>query len=380
MVTAGVYLVCRTSPLFQAAPAVSAVVALLGAATAFVAATSALAQKDLKRVLAYSTMSQLGYMFLAAGAGAYTAAMFHLVTHAFFKALLFLAAGMVIHALHGEQDMTRMGGLRRSLPGPYGAFLIGTLAISGMPFFSGAVSKDLILESVYVSGGAAAAGLDLVAWLSAAGLWLAALATSALTAFYMFRALFLTFHGSPRQEHPDLHRPGPSMTAPAGILAILTVLGGLAFEEPLMHHLQPLLRGVEVQGLSFSVRHLAPAAALLVGALLAGAVYLWRRPSPERLERALGPVFTFLRQGWGFDALYYYTVNLPLRALAGWLQGPVEEDASRRLPTGLGQALLEFGQGLRLLQTGLVRNYALGIVLGLVLLLGYALLVIGRGS
>ncbi|HEV7517752.1 MAG TPA: NADH-quinone oxidoreductase subunit L [Thermoanaerobaculia bacterium] len=215
MVTAGVYMVARTNVLYQLAPGVSGFVAVIGAATALFAATIGLAQTDIKKVLAYSTVSQLGYMFLAAGLGAYSVAIFHLMTHAFFKALLFLGSGSVIHAMGGEQDMRKMGGLKKALPITWATFVIGALALSGFPGFSGFFSKDAILAAAAGSGH----------W----GLYFVALLTALLTAFYMFRAVFLTFYGDFRgteEQRHHLHESPPSMTLPLVILAIGAVAAG----------------------------------------------------------------------------------------------------------------------------------------------------------
>src|ERR1700723_1659810 len=216
MVTAGVYMVARMNPLFSRAPAAMLVVAIVGAVTAFYSATIGLVQTDIKKVLAYSTVSQLGYMFLACGVGAYSAGIFHLMTHAFFKGLLFLAAGSVIHAMGGEQDMRKMGGLRKKIPITYWTMLIATLAIAGIPGFAGYFSKDAILEAAQ-SGPHA----NLI-------LWLLGVAGALLTSFYMFRLVFLTFFGAPRyDEHKvHVHESPKNMTVPLVILALLSIFGG----------------------------------------------------------------------------------------------------------------------------------------------------------
>ena len=215
MVTAGVYMIARLNFLYTLAPDAMTMVAIVGGLTAFFAATVAIVQTDIKRVLAYSTISQIGYMMLGVGVGAFAAGIFHLMTHAFFKGLLFLCAGSVIHALDGEQDMNRMGGLSRKLPVTYATMLIATLAISGMPPFSGFFSKDLILESAYASGHRR--------------LWMLGLITAGLTSFYMFRLIFLTFHGESRliaeQEH-QVHESPPVMTIPLMVLALFSIIGG----------------------------------------------------------------------------------------------------------------------------------------------------------
>ena len=223
MVTAGVYMVARMSPLFSRAPVAMLVVAIVGGLTAFYSATIGLVQTDIKKVLAYSTVSQLGYMFLACGVGAYSAGIFHLMTHAFFKGLLFLAAGSVIHAMGGEQDMMKMGGLRKKIPVTYWTMLIATLAIAGIPGFAGYFSKDAILEAAQ-SGPHA----NLI-------LWLLGVAGALITSFYMFRLVFLTFFGEPRyDEHKvHVHESPKNMTIPLMILAFLSIFGGW-FRAPKM--------------------------------------------------------------------------------------------------------------------------------------------------
>src|SRR5207244_1787837 len=215
MVTAGVYLVARCHVLFALAPVSLEVVAIVGAATALFAATIGIAQNDIKRVLAYSTISQLGYMFFGLGVGAYTAGIFHLMTHAFFEALLFLGAGSVLHALSGEQDMRRMGGLAPRLPWTHATMLIGTIAIAGLPPFAGFFSKDEILTAAFASGHY--------------GVWLVGVLAALLTAFYMTRLYVLTFRGPSRLTHEaehHLHESPKSMTLPLALLAVLSVIGG----------------------------------------------------------------------------------------------------------------------------------------------------------
>ncbi|MDX1643647.1 MAG: NADH-quinone oxidoreductase subunit L, partial [Thermoanaerobaculia bacterium] len=240
MVTAGVYMVVRSNALYQLTPTISLVIAVVGAATALLAATIGLAQTDIKKVLAYSTVSQLGYMFLAAGVGAYAAAIFHLGTHAFFKALLFLGSGSVIHAMGGEQDMRRMGGLKAYLPATYKTFLIATLAISGVPLLAGFFSKDQILAAAFASNKL---------------LWVVGLLTAGLTACYMFRAVFLTFHGDFRgteAERDHLHESPPVMTWPLWILAVGAIFAGYVglpvlghFDYNFMNHfLEPIVAHV----------------------------------------------------------------------------------------------------------------------------------------
>ena len=241
MVTAGVYLLVRAHPIFEAAPDIQSLAAILGAVTLVVAGLVALVQWDIKRVIAYSTMSQIGYMFLGAGIGAYGFAIFHLMTHAFFKALLFLAAGVVIHHLHDEQDIRRMGGLKTALPRTHLAFLIGTVALVGLPPFAGFWSKDAIIASAFARG-------DALGWT----LFVAGLAGVLLTGAYSFRLYFTVFQGEAQEpaavaeQAPatDTHGEGPlSMLLPVGILAVLSAIGGLALDPRRLASADPLARG-----------------------------------------------------------------------------------------------------------------------------------------
>src|SRR5262245_58046914 len=264
MVTAGVYMVARSHVLFQLSPVTMEVVAVIGAATALMAATIGLAQNDIKRVLAYSTVSQLGYMFMACGVGAFGAGIFHLMTHAFFKALLFLGAGSVIHALSGEQDMRKMGGLANRLPWTHATMVVATLAIAGVPFFSGFFSKDEILSRAFASGHV--------------GVWIAGLLGALLTAFYMTRLYVLTFRGPSRLTHEaehHLHESPPSMIAPLVILAVLSFAGGyvgMPFQEgghALERWLRPSLETAGTGAAAHELSHVTEWALLLVSVLVA---------------------------------------------------------------------------------------------------------------
>jgi NADH-quinone oxidoreductase subunit L len=371
MVTAGVYIVVRSNALFQLAPQVLWIVAIIGAATAIFAATIGIAQNDIKKVLAYSTVSQLGYMFLAAGAGAYSVAVFHLGTHAFFKALLFLGSGSVIHAMSGEQDMRRMGGLKKHLPVTYWTFLVGTLAISGVPGLAGFFSKDAILGA---------------AWESHIALWAVGTLTAALTAFYMFRLFFMTFHGEFRgteEQHHHLHESPPSMTVPLVVLAIGSVvvgyLGLIPFlhEDWLGHFLQPVIAEVGHGG-----EHAAHGGTLelfLVGmSVLAGALGIflaWRLYGRGRelaaedafAARAPGVQRTLANKYW-VDELYDAVVVRPL----GWVARMSWKVVDTILINGsvhLGSFLVELTGDLgRFTTTGNVRNYALYFFAGVILL------------
>jgi NADH-quinone oxidoreductase subunit L len=364
MVTAGVFMVARTGALFELAPAAAAVAATIGMGTALYAATIAVAQHDVKRVLAYSTISQLGYMFAAVGAGAYVAGMFHLTTHAFFKALLFLGAGAVIHALAGEQDMRRMGGLWRRLPVTTATMVVAWLAISGIPPLSGFWSKDEILATIFERGGA---------WRV---LWALGLLTALITAFYMTRMIYLTFFGERRwaeDAHP--HEAPWVMAVPLAVLAILALAGG-AVNTPwrlgLEHFLEPAFHGVPiaVPGPPFTQVLLAvvSAEAALAGILLAVATYRrGLRPAEEE------PAWDLVRRGYGVDEAYARVFAVGGGTVARLAAGPVDQKGIDGLVNGLGVLVRSVGERLRPLQTGFVRNYGLGILVGAVALLAWFL-------
>jgi NADH-quinone oxidoreductase subunit L len=368
MVTAGVYVVARSSPIFIQAPLALAAVAVIGGLTAVYAATIGLVQNDIKRVLAYSTVSQLGYMFLACGVGAFAAGIFHLVTHAFFKALLFLAAGSVIHALGGEQDIRRMGGLRTKIPWTYGTMLMATLAIAGAPLFSGFFSKDAILFATYASGQKL--------------LWALGTLGAVLTAFYMFRLLFLTFHGRPRfDEHTvHVHESPRSMLAPLVALAVLSVAGGWMAAPKLWggtdyfeQFLAPVLAAPEwlaghaaeeLHKLELALAGVAVLAAA-VGFFAAWWLYLQQPQKPGELAARFAGPYRVLLNKYYVDELYAAVVVRPLiwfsdrvlwRAVdAAGIDGAVNgaADAARRV-----------GDRLRHMQSGNARSYAAWVILG----------------
>jgi NADH-quinone oxidoreductase subunit L len=384
MVTAGVYLLARMNPVLHVAPDdVMTLIAVIGAATALFAATIACAQDDIKRVLAYSTISQLGFMFLAVGSGAYVAAIFHMVTHAFFKALLFLGSGSVIHGLHEEQDMKRMGGLRKFMPITAFTFIIGWLAIAGIPPFAGFWSKDEIL---------------LAAWDKSPALWAVGAVTALLTAYYMTRQVVLVFFGKERWRTPaeagtpdkvELTAPEPvadahashgrephespwTMTFPLVVLAGLSVVGGslnLPFGDLLFldewltpvfgeHHAAAVTSGTKVA--------LAVVAAVIsvLGVLLARALWSRRVDRPE-LEPGV------LKRAWGVDALYATLFGTGGGLVAAG-SAAFDKQVVDGAVNGTGNAVRLAGTHLRKLQTGYVRNYALGITAGTVLILGWA--------
>jgi NADH-quinone oxidoreductase subunit L len=401
----------RAATLYSHAPEAMMVVAVVGAATALVAGTIGLVQTDIKRVLAYSTVSQLGYMVLAMGVGAYAAGIFHLYTHAFFKALLFLGAGAVIHALHGEQDIRRMGGLRRSLPITYWTFLIGAAAIAGVPPLAGFFSKDEILWKTFSSGHTV--------------LWAIGMATAFLTAVYMFRLVFLTFHGEPADAHGGaghalghggahggghgghgggLHDAPPAMAVPLIVLAIGAVLAGFigvphalgghnrieGFLEPSFHapaH-EGAAPGEAVAGAGAT--HEAEAAhadegmeltLMVVSTLIAlagvGAAaycFLWNRAAGDRIAAAAAPIHRLLANKYYVDELYDAAVIQPIKRLSdAVLWRVVDARIIDGAVNGAGAAVVRAGAGASRVQTGSMRTYAAGLLLGAVTALGYLL-------
>ena len=363
MVTAGVYLIVRTNPIFEAAPRVLELAAGLGAATLVLAGLIALVQTDIKRVIAYSTMSQIGYMFLAVGLGAYANGMFHLMTHAFFKALLFMAAGIVIHALAGEQDIRRMGGLRRLMPFTYIAFLVGALSLAGVPPFSGFFSKDSILAAALAHG-----------WYGQI-LWVAGMIGTFLTGLYAFRLLFVVFWGEPSafvREHliKDSHAhagEGPlSMTLTVGVLAVLAAIGGfLQFAgvwTPVSNWLEPVARPlVEASGTQEAVSSVLAVLLGLAGIAVAWLIYASRTVQAPRFA----PVQALLEHKFYFDELYDLVFYRPAVLLAGGLLRLVERPLVLGSVNELVRAVRELGLGTGRLQTGLVRTYALSIAASL---------------
>jgi NADH-quinone oxidoreductase subunit L len=363
MVTAGVYLIARTHPLFEAAPRVLELAAGLGAATLVLAGLIALVQTDIKRVIAYSTMSQIGYMFLAVGLGAYANGMFHLMTHAFFKALLFMAAGIVIHALAGEQDMRKMGGLRRLMPFTYIAFGVGALSLAGVPPFSGFFSKDSILAAALAHG-----------WYGQI-LWVAGMIGTFLTGLYAFRLFFVVFWGEPSafvREHlmKDSHGhagEGPlSMTLTVGVLTVLAAIGGfLQFAgvwTPVSNWLEPVARPlVEASGTQEAVSSVLAVALGLAGIWVAWLVYATHRVQVPRFAS----VQALLEHKFYFDELYDLVFYRPAVLLATWLYRFFERPLVLGSVNELVRGVRELGQGTGRLQTGLVRTYALSIAASL---------------
>ena len=352
MVTAGVYLICRTHPVFEAAPDVQHLAALLGLATLLLAGVVALVQWDIKRVIAYSTMSQIGYMFLGAGVGAYGFAMFHLVAHAFFKALLFLTAGIVIHRFSGEQDIRKMGGLRRELPITHATFLIGTLALVAIPPFAGFWSKDAILASAFAYGGA-------LGWV----LYVGGLIGTLLTGLYAFRLYFYVFRGEPRyEEHAaeEHHGEAPStMVLPALVLAFgSTVVGFLAIPgvwEPFEEWLAPVVEPLVTP--SATEEWLTSLVAVSFGTI--GAYLAWRAFRAGRELVAEGVVRRALEHKLWFDELYDALFSRPAQALSVRLRDHVEQPVVQGGLDELAGGTLDASAVAGRAQSGLLRTYAL---------------------
>nr|WP_121270395.1 NADH-quinone oxidoreductase subunit L [Pedobacter schmidteae] len=371
MVTAGIYMIARSNLLFDLAPVIQHVIAIVGLATAIVAAIIALTQTDIKKVLAYSTVSQLGYMFLGLGVGAYNGAFFHVITHAFFKALLFLCAGSVIHALHHEQDMRHMGGLRKKLPVTFLTMLIGTIAIAGLPPFSGFFSKDEILAHVYQH--------DKIMW----GI---AVFGAFLTAFYMFRMLFLTFYGKYRGTHhaeEKIHESPKSMTVPLIVLAVLSAIGGaigvpeaLGGSHWLSHWLSPVIK--HVGEAPDHATEYALMAVSVVGVLISIAVaygkYVKQHHIPVPDEAKRSGLANLSYHKFYFDEIYDALIRKPLDAISGFFYKIVDRKIVDGIVNGFGWTATEASKGLRLLQTGNVGFYIFMMVVGIISLLLYTYL------
>ena len=378
----------RSWPLFEQAPATLTLITWIGALTALFGATIGLVQTNIKRVLAFSTISQLGYMFLAAGVGAYTAGIFHLLTHAFFKALLFLAAGVAIHALHGEEDLRRMGGLRHQLAVAWAAFGIGGLAIAGIPPFSGFFSKDEIIWSAFVSErGNAVLGL-------------VALITGGITAFYVFRAFFLAFYGTNRavtdnvhdesQEHGshELHKPSLEMQIPLVILSVLAVVSGWVLIPGVVDlfeiYLEPVFEGLTIHvepagGVSYWL--LATVATLLgaAGITFAYVAYVIRPEISANLARQFASAHRVLANRYYIDELYDFAIVRPTKILGRWLSRSFDRGIDNAV-NAVGYLVREASIALRELQTGYVRQYALLIFVGAILIIGFIVFGIGSGA
>jgi NADH-quinone oxidoreductase subunit L len=379
MVTAGVYMIGRNAVLFSHAPPTLAIVAVVGIATALVAGTIALVQNDIKRVLAYSTVSQLGYMFLAMGVGAYAAGIFHLYTHAFFKALLFLGSGAVIHALGGEQDLRRMGGLKNALPVTYWTFLIGALAIAGVPGLAGFFSKDLVLFETFIEGHTL--------------LWAVGLLTSLLTAIYMFRVVFLAFHGpshpAPGTQHPapgtsapgtslHLHDAPPAMALALIALAVGSVVAGYVgpgFERFLEPSFAAPPRELDAEAHTIELTLMAVSSAVAVAGIGAAAyLFLRNRAAAAALAERFAAPRRLLENRYYVDEVYDAALVQPVRIVSEQgLWKIVDIRVIDGAVNGVASAVQGSAELLRRLQTGSVRAYAASLFLGVVVVLGYYL-------
>ena len=363
MVTAGIYMIARSNLLYTMAPATQSLVAVVGLATAIFAATIALKQNDIKKVLAYSTVSQLGYMFLGLGVGAYTGAVFHVMTHAFFKALLFLGAGSVIHAMHHEQDIRKMGGLKKHMPVTHITFLLACLAIAGIPPFSGFFSKDEILTAAFAKNPI---------------YYFAGVGGALMTAFYMFRLYTLTFLGNFRGTHEHhVHESPSAMTIPLIILAILSVAGGwVGIPEVLAgnaHSLEHFLAPIFAESAKITVQHHLEASQeyLMMGgstlAIILIILFTVSRYKKYQTTQEENTGFSkFLEEKWYIDELYDRLIVNPLNSLAGFFKNIVEKNGIDGLVNGVGKLVGYSSRQLRLLQSGQVGNYILIMVLAMV--------------
>jgi NADH-quinone oxidoreductase subunit L len=419
MVTAGVFLMCRMSPLLEFAPQATMFITVLGATTAFFAATVGLVQTDIKRVIAYSTCSQLGYMFVAVGVGMYSAAMFHLFTHAFFKAMLFLGAGSVIHAMHHEQDMNNYGALRKKIPWTFRAMMVGTLAITGVGIplthygFAGFLSKDAIIESAYAGG-------------SSYGFWLLVIA-AAMTSFYSWRLMFLTFYGEARGDkhtHDHAHESPMVMLIPLGVLALGAIFAGMLWFKPFFGHVNEVAtfygipyeeagaHGADhVEGASEdhgeaakegTAEHhymfagkpgegalyiapdnhvldeahavpnwvkVSPFVAMLGGFLMAMWFYIWNPTLPGRLAENQRPLYLFLKNKWYFDELYDFLFVNPAKALGRFFWKRGDEKIIDGTLNGIAMGIVPFFTKLAgRAQSGYIFTYAFAMVIGIAVL------------
>jgi NADH-quinone oxidoreductase subunit L len=366
MVTAGVFMVARLSPLFELAPTAQAVVMFFGATTAFFAATVGLVQNDIKRIVAYSTCSQLGYMFVAMGAGAYSVGMFHLFTHAFFKALLFLGSGSVIYAMHHEQDIRNMGGLWRKIPYTFAVMCVGTLALTGFPFFAGYFSKDAIIESAYAAHNPFSAYAYLLTVVAAG-----------LTSFYSWRLIFKTFLGEPHdQEHYEAAHESPLwMLIPIGVLAVGSVASGFPFKELFTgpHGVEEFFRDSvkmnphileDMEHMPHLLGYL-PTVMMLLGAVVAIQFYIRRPYLPVELAKQQPMLYQFLLNKWYFDELYDLIFVRPTKWLGRFLwkkgDGFVIDGFG---PDGVSARVLDVTRNVVKIQTGYLYHYAFAMLIG----------------
>ena len=365
MVTAGVFMVARLSPLFELAPNAQAFVMLIGGTTAFFAATIGLVQNDIKRIVAYSTCSQLGYMFVAMGAGAYSVGMFHLFTHAFFKALLFLGSGSVIYAMHHEQDIRNMGGLWRKIPYTYATMVIGTLALTGFPLTAGYFSKDAIIESAFVSHNPFAFYGFLMTVVAAC-----------LTSFYSWRLIFKTFHGKPHDQHhyEAAHEAPLWMLVPLGVLSAGSLLAGLPFKDLFAGHgVDEFFRASlkmhphileEMHHIPAAIAYL-PTIMMVIGLYVAWLFYIRRPYLPVELANQHGALYRFLLNKWYFDELYDIIFVRP----AKWLGTTLWKKGDGFIidgfgPNGVAARVLDVTRGVVRIQTGYLYHYAFVMLIG----------------
>jgi NADH-quinone oxidoreductase subunit L len=377
MVTAGVFLMARFSPVLDFAPGALAFVTFIGASTAFFAATIGCVQNDIKRVIAYSTCSQLGYMFVAAGVGAYQASIFHLLTHAFFKALLFLGAGSVIHAMSDEQDIRKMGGIWKKIPLTYTVMWVGSLALAGVFPFAGYYSKDAILEAAWASDSA----------IGHYGFWCGLLAAG-LTAFYSWRLLIMTFHGEPRADHHTMehvHESPAVMTVPLVLLAIGAAVTGFWFHEELLGADWHAFWGNAIQiSPANHVLHdmdevpgwvsLSPSVIGLLGIAVAYVFYMVAPGIPGALASTFGGLYRFLLNKWYFDELYDAVLVRPYMALARTLWQVGDATIIDGVPNGLATLTTDSSRQVVKIQTGSIAVYAFSMLIGLVLLVSIFLI------
>lgn len=378
MVTAGIYMIARSNFIFTNAPDAMYVVAVIGAITGLFAASIGLVQNDIKKVLAYSTVSQLGLMFLALGVGAYTTAVFHVMTHAFFKALLFLGAGSVIHAMSGEQDIRRMGGLKKHLPVTYWTFLIGTIAISGIPPLAGFFSKDEILAYAYDEG---------------KFFWFIGTLTSLFTAFYMFRLFFLTFHGDFRgteKQLDHLHESPRSMTIPLIVLAILSIIGGFAGVPHVIgeslghipHWIGDFLgrnRVVETRPLTLthSTELMLMATAIIIAVamvIVAYLLYVKKKQVPAEDTEEMNPVYRTVYNKYYVDEIYNFLITKPLNGVSAVFYRFFEIGFIDAIVNGIGSAVQWTSKVVRYAQTGNIGFYIFAMVVGIVLIFALKML------
>ena len=355
MVTAGVYLVARCHVLYELAPFTMYLIATVGVLTAVFAGTMGMFQYDIKRVIAYSTMSQLGYMFLAMGIGVYSLGMFHLMTHAFFKALLFLAAGSVIHAMDGEQDIRKMGGLRRVMPLTHGTFLIGALALAGFPLTSGYFSKEAIILSSYHE--------DMGNFI----FWVIALITAGMTAFYIFRVYFSTFIGETRSPDAHPHESPKTMVLPLIILAIFALGGGLL--SPLVDGFLAPVFGREVHHFHDGLLETIALIAGIGGIATAVLVYQISKDRIELMKEAFAPLYDLVFHKYYIDEIYDFLIVNPTKAIGAFMEEKAEKQGIDFAVDEVGFQVKEVSRGISFWQTGRIRTYALNMVAGMVIIL-----------